>query len=49
MERGDGGMNRSREVDRWVIGVRGGARDGKMYRDGWVDGERWKEGRTYFI
>ena len=25
---GDGGMNRSREVDGWVIGARGGARDG---------------------
>ena len=24
----DGGMNRSREVDGWVIGARGGARDG---------------------
>ena len=25
---GDGGMNRSRELDGWVIGARGGARDG---------------------
>ena len=25
---GDGGINRSREVDGWVIGARGGARDG---------------------
>ena len=25
---GDGGMNRWREVDGWVIGARGGARDG---------------------
>ena len=25
---GDGGMSRSREVDGWVIGARGGARDG---------------------
>ena len=24
----DGGMNRSREVDGWVIGARGGTRDG---------------------
>ena len=25
---GDGGMNRSREVDGWVIGARGEVRDG---------------------
>ena len=24
----DGGMSKSREVDGWVIGARGGARDG---------------------